>query len=197
MKELSFEQKAKAYDELFVKAKQIYNKENDVLILHTIEDLFPELKESDDERIRKALIRFHKSTIDIDGIKGEDILAWLEKQDKQKPTDEVEPKFKRGDRVRNKKSGLEQTLGSCIKDVYEGAFPFRIKDQDDWELVEQKLTWSEEDERICQCLIHEQEKALDDVRNDKYGHSEIISDLKEMYCERIDWLESLKQRIRE
>ena len=55
--------------------------------------------------------------------------------------------------------------------------------------------WSEEDERLCQCLIRDQEKALDEVRNDKYGHSEIISDLKEMYRERINWLESLKQRL--
>jgi hypothetical protein len=37
-------------------------------------------KEGDGEKIRKALIKFHKSTIDIDGIKGEDIVAWLEKQ---------------------------------------------------------------------------------------------------------------------
>lgn len=51
--------------------------------------------------------------------------------------EDSKPKFKNGDRVRNKKSGLEQTLGSCIVDVYEGAFPFRIKDQDDWELVKQ------------------------------------------------------------
>ena len=57
--------------------------------------------------------------------------------------------------------------------------------------IEQK-SWSEEDERIRQCLIKDQEEALDNVRNDKYGHSEIISDLKEMYCERIDWLKSLK-----
>lgn len=41
----------------------------------------PELKESEDERIRETLIRFHKSTIDVDGIKGEDIIAWLEKQE--------------------------------------------------------------------------------------------------------------------
>ena len=38
--------------------------------------------ESEDERIRKALIRYHKSTIDIDGIKGNEIVAWLEKQGK-------------------------------------------------------------------------------------------------------------------
>ena len=54
--------------------------------------------------------------------------------------------------------------------------------------------WSKDDERICQCLIRDQEKALDDVRNDKYGHSEIISDLKEMYRNRIDWLKSLKNK---
>lgn len=41
-------------------------------------------KESEDERIRETLLRFHKSTIDIDGIKGDDILAWLEKQGEHK-----------------------------------------------------------------------------------------------------------------
>ena len=60
--------------------------------------------------------------------------------------------------------------------------------------IEQNPAWSEEDERIRQCLIRDQEKALDDVRNDKYGHSEIISDLKEMYRERINWLKSIKDR---
>ena len=60
---------------------------------------------------------------------------------------------------------------------------------------EQKQEWSEEDERICQCLIEDQEESLNEVRNDKYGHSEIISDLKEMYRERINWLKSLKDRV--
>lgn len=58
------------------------------------------------------------------------------KKIEQKPTDEVKPKFKPGDIVKNKKSGVTQILGGCIEDVYEGAFPFRIKDQDEWELVE-------------------------------------------------------------
>lgn len=47
------------------------------------EFIFPELAESEDDRIKKALIRFHKSSIDIDGIKGADIIAWLEKQGKE------------------------------------------------------------------------------------------------------------------
>ena len=59
----------------------------------------------------------------------------------------------------------------------------------------QKPAWREEDERLCECLINDQEEALDRVRNDKYGHSEIISDLKEMYHKRIDWLKSLKEKL--
>ena len=66
---------------------------------YVLESLFPELKESEDERIRRALVRFHKSTIDIDGIKGEEIIAWLEKQGEQNPADKVKPKFKVGDWV--------------------------------------------------------------------------------------------------
>lgn len=54
-----------------------------------LENIFPELMESESERIRKALIRFHKSTIDVDGIKGEDIIAWLEKQCEQKTKSRV------------------------------------------------------------------------------------------------------------
>ena len=49
-----------------------------------LETLYPELKESEDERIRKGLINYfnhHKNGINIFyGIKGDDILAWLEKQ---------------------------------------------------------------------------------------------------------------------
>lgn len=71
----------KAYKEALERAKAFELPEYKNIMV----SIFPELKESEDERIRKALVRFHKSTIDIDGIKGADILAWLEKQDEQKP----------------------------------------------------------------------------------------------------------------
>ena len=78
-------EKARAYDKLLVKAKQIYNKENDVLIMHTLEDLFPEIKESEDEKIMKGLIdyfsNFHLQT--FAGLDPKKILAWLEEQDRQ------------------------------------------------------------------------------------------------------------------
>lgn len=56
------------------------------------EYIFPELAESKDERIRKALIRFHKSSIDVDGIKGEDIISWLKRQGEQKTITNIPPR---------------------------------------------------------------------------------------------------------
>ena len=52
-----------------------------------IDEVFPELKESEDERIRKALIRFFKNTHDWVNLKydGNEIVAYLEKQKEQKP----------------------------------------------------------------------------------------------------------------
>ena len=74
----------KLYNDALERAKNYYTK-GYFMINSPLEKIFPELKESEDEKIRKALIRFHKSTIDIDGIKGEDIIDWLEKQGEKKP----------------------------------------------------------------------------------------------------------------
>ena len=114
MKELSIEEKAKAYDELKVKARQIYNKENDVLIIHTIEDLFPELMESEDEKVRKEMLMFFKNYSENGTWKAipdvDEWIAWLEKQGDQKPADKVEPKFKVGDWIVDKNGVVKQIL---------------------------------------------------------------------------------------
>jgi len=126
---MTTEEKAKAYDEALEKARCYYegaNGNEDMITMITT--MFPKLKESEDERIRKELLDMCKT------LGKSEWIAWLENQGEQKPADK--PKFKFGDRVKNKKSGVTQILGSCIEDVYEGAFPFRIKDQDDWELVD-------------------------------------------------------------
>ena len=102
MKELSLEEKARLYDEAIERAK-LYNSDN---VKQVVKDLityiFPELKESEDERIRKALMQNLKERFGTKGNMGEgldmpDVLAWLEKQGEQKPSDKVEPKFKVGD----------------------------------------------------------------------------------------------------
>lgn len=67
------------------------------------EAFFPELAESEDERIRKELIVWLKNsegqTLPIDRYNA--ALAWLEKQGEQKPADKVEPKFHEGEWVTN------------------------------------------------------------------------------------------------
>lgn len=91
MKELTIEQKAEAYDLALERAKKLYEQGT---ITESLSYVFPELRESEDERIRKALI-CHISKISteipvgalhrINGVDIPDILAWLEKQGN--PTD--------------------------------------------------------------------------------------------------------------
>ena len=68
----------KKYEELLARLQEAKGNvyKTDERYCCVIDSIVPELK----ERIRKALIRFHKSSIDVDGIKGTDIIAWLEEQ---------------------------------------------------------------------------------------------------------------------
>lgn len=76
----------------------IYNAKKQGHIIVRIEDLentFPELKESEDERIRNVLIYYFNRYKEQEecgiktfyGIPTDNILAWLEKQGNHKPTD--------------------------------------------------------------------------------------------------------------
>ena len=86
-------EKAKAYDEAIERAKKLYS--NGIA-----EEIFHELKEYDDERIRKNCIHFlelqkqhHAATFEI-----EECISWLENQGK-KYTDKNKPRFNVGDWV--------------------------------------------------------------------------------------------------
>jgi len=86
------EEKAKAYDKALEKARTIVNSINVGLIgKDSFEAVFPELKESEDERIRKKLISYFSavkgfSTLEYNyGITNEEAVDWLKKQgDKDK-----------------------------------------------------------------------------------------------------------------
>ena len=73
------EQKAKAYDEALKRVKEVYQR--GYYISDDLEKIFPELKESEGEKIRKELIDFIKrrdrSGCDYDY---DQWIAWLEKQ---------------------------------------------------------------------------------------------------------------------
>ena len=87
MKELTIEEKAKRYDELIVTAQELEH--DGCFDKITLFDLFPELEESEDERIKKAIkygldYVFTNNTTIYETTK-EQCLAWLEKQG-EKPT---------------------------------------------------------------------------------------------------------------
>ncbi len=92
MKELSIEEKAKRYDEAIKNGKQILNTPYTAhwdIMKEVVEHLFPELKESEDDRIRNEIIAFVEQSIHRGG--GTPIpreqedkwLAWFEKQGEQ------------------------------------------------------------------------------------------------------------------
>ena len=97
-----WEEKAQRYDEALQKAKQRLDCDkngfistNKALLL----SMFPELKESKGERIRKDLIQWIDDFPDIiwNGHNKKDIIAWLNKQGEQKTVDKVETKFYKGE----------------------------------------------------------------------------------------------------
>ena len=83
MEELSIEEKAKRYDESIERAKH-YQKVNGSAVITAI---FPELKESEDDKIRKgieSILKHYKENGEIicpyPFVKIDEVLAWLEKQ---------------------------------------------------------------------------------------------------------------------
>ena len=106
MKGLTIEEKAKRYGEALERAKKLQETCDSTAVVGWCEYIFPELKESEEENVRKVLVGYFKSYKEIgtigaetfNGIPTDNIIAWLEKQGEQ-PTDKVEPKFKVGDWV--------------------------------------------------------------------------------------------------
>jgi hypothetical protein len=80
------------YKKALEKAKELHETSNPEIKL-SLEKVFPELKESKNERIRKDLIRAFKSlnTLEVwNGINRKDILNWLESQTSPEWTEEDE-----------------------------------------------------------------------------------------------------------
>ena len=128
MKELSIEEKAKRYDEA-LKVLHKYDGANIMFSQSLKEEMFPELKESENLRIIKAikygLDHVFTNNTNVFEVTKEQCLAWLEKQGKQKLIN----------------STLEE------KDKMDDAFTkMMLKD-------EQKIAkWSEEDEETLKCI---------------------------------------------
>lgn len=120
----------------------------------TIEYIFPELKESGDERIRKALIDFFLKQFDYASEEGtkerlKSWIAWLEKQGEQKPEELPNGEDYGIDSLYHAARILEKTLGEV--DGYQsddGILEHKCAIEVVKRLYEQKPAWSEEDEKI-------------------------------------------------
>ena len=101
----------------------IVKEQNNQEAIKILEELFPELKESEDERIRKEIVDYLKKFIphcDYDLVaKSKLWIAWLEKQGEQKPADKVETKFKVGDWI-NKDGAIWRIEGVSDKEYILG-----------------------------------------------------------------------------
>ena len=110
-------------EEKLEQAKSLY-KDANADQRYVLESLFPELRESEDERIRKVLIgwiNLEPSTSfndTFDGFSKEQILAWLEKQGEKEPADEVEPMFKVGDWIIDVQGVSANQIIGCEDDSY-------------------------------------------------------------------------------
>lgn len=122
MEELSIEEKAKRYDELLNKAKELKEANlSDEGIQKWVEDAFPELIESKDERARKALIKFFSTTApggQTCGVDDRDIIAWLEKQKETTIPDKANSN--KNTSAKNKKKYIltDETIEYCGHKLY-------------------------------------------------------------------------------
>ena len=78
---MTIEEKAKAYDNVVNKLRRFMEHGIDPLITRTdVQDFFPELAESEDERIRKSIIAIINNYVDNSNTFKPKMIAWLEKQ---------------------------------------------------------------------------------------------------------------------
>ena len=137
MKKLSIEEKAKAYDEAIKYAYYLINercKEGTDGSFHRadLQKMFPELCESDDERIRKGLIQYFND-FNLDTFAGLDpkkILAWLEKQGKPVEINPTEFDLRLNRLLVQFESLTKEELASSLSfylNVVKNGWPYKIE----------------------------------------------------------------------
>ena len=133
----------KAYKEAFAHAREIHRNEEEKR--RDMEFIFPELKESEDERIRKELLNYLYDVHDDDEDRARWI-AWLEKQGEQKSawTEEDEKQARQIERIVHN-DGCTQKLQKQIADWFK-SIKERIQPQTKYE-------WSDDDEMILSDII--------------------------------------------
>lgn len=163
------ERKAKRYDEVLAMAQECVTYIPDEAVKKYMLNMFPELKESRDEEIRKLLIKLFKSNTNekFYDVSTQEIVAWLEKQEMSYTKRDVEDAYIEG--VVSTKNELEKQGEPSLK-----------AEQSDMQILNM---WREEDEHRAKDTIY----FLDTAK--KHYASTVELDA----C--IDWLKSLKDKV--
>ena len=169
MKELTIQDKAELYDKALKQIKDCTPDENGFVTICP-KEIFTELKESEDEQIRKEILQIAKESKDsfymaLTPNKREMLIDWLEKQDNK------------DEEILILKDQIE-SLHAAIKALKE-AHKIELEKQG-----EQNPTWSEYDEIMLHSLIS-------DFKGFKHDNT---SSLEPHFDNAIDWLKSLKDR---
>ena len=198
MKELSIEEKAKAYDEAKARMSKAYNSNR--CTIGFMNEIFPELRESGDEKIVDAIRKALESKIEDlgNGITKTACLAWLEKQEgcehiKKEWLEHIKQSWYKEGFIDGKYSGGTSkewtindttTLNELIDFLENGTAKLQhdLTRYANWLKIQftpiEKQEWSEEDEvkinRIVACL-----------ENLNVADNDIL--LKD-----VDWLKSLR-----
>jgi len=150
-----------------------------------LEEIFPELKESEDEKVRKENVRFIQMEAE-DEIVGNKWLAWLEKQGEQKVSYTTTVETGDGGINALVTRDIEIPFGAKESELQEATYyipqGYYAKIESDKVVIkkgEQKTAWSEDDELVVKDI----EEA---ITNYWHGYTQDIL---------LDWLKPLKQRI--
>ena len=169
---MTIEEKAKRYDEASKEVKDFFKGKQKMYsdVTQTLEYLFPELKESDDERIKKnikiALMIMEDNLSDFYSThrtSQKDLIAWLEKQGEQKPSWSEED---------------EKNLFDVTMELEYRSGLFQLQPKDYSQMIEwlkslrYRYAWKPSDEHID--ILWD---ALCALKHDNYKHSDIVNSL--------------------
>ena len=162
MKELSIEEKAKAYNEALKLARDYHEDKNCFEYLKgVLEHIFPELAESEDERIRKEIQRVIEQLDKDTTICGKkyDYNKWLSCLEKQgNPADKIEPKFKNGQWIVF--NGLTLYIKEVVKGFYRTITIDGIPNSYDWDIDNIARLWTIQDAKDGDVLAWDDSKCI-------------------------------------
>ena len=191
----TIEEKARAYDSIIEKANKMHS-ENCEACKACIEELIPELAESEGEKVRNGLVRLLKELLELGGVaedewdrnECEKYIAWLEKQGEKKPEEnkgnigEISPNWSEEDE--KEMAAIEHHLNNCGASITSILWLKSLKDRVGCEAnCTTTKEWSEEDEHRIKDTVY-----FLDTAKKHYASTEELD-----AC--IDWLKSFKGRV--